>query len=131
MHNVLFVPSKSLFPQCCVSYVIKSHWPPESNSLGGSQSLCQIPRLGNLLWVLELSQQCENILGIILRFVCLCGGSGSWCTQVLFEPSECLVGMGFGLNCSFAPPTILLGLLLCPWTWGIFFLLASKKNGLP
>ena len=33
---------------------------------GGSQSLCQIPRLGNLLWVLQLSQQCENFLGIIV-----------------------------------------------------------------
>ena len=32
-----FVPSKSLFPQSCVSSissVIKSHWPPESNSPG-------------------------------------------------------------------------------------------------
>ena len=37
---------------------------------GGSQSLCQIPRLGNLLWVLEISQQCENSSGIIvLQFV--------------------------------------------------------------
>ena len=34
--------------QSCRSSVIKSHWPPKSNSLGGSQSLCQIPRLGNL-----------------------------------------------------------------------------------
>ena len=33
---------------------------------GVSQSLCQIPRLGNLLWVLELSQQCENFFGIIV-----------------------------------------------------------------
>ena len=33
-HKVLFVPSKSLFPQSCVSSVIKSHWPPKSNSLG-------------------------------------------------------------------------------------------------
>ena len=32
-HKVLFVPSKSLFPQSCVSSVIKSHWPPKSNSL--------------------------------------------------------------------------------------------------
>ena len=31
--KVLFVPSKSLFPQSCVSSVIKSHWPPKSNSL--------------------------------------------------------------------------------------------------
>ena len=36
----------------------------------GSQSLCQIPMLGNLLWVLELSQQCKNLFGIIvLQFV--------------------------------------------------------------
>ena len=29
---------------------------------GGPQSLCGIPRLGNLLWALELVQQCENFL---------------------------------------------------------------------
>ena len=42
-----------------------------------SQSPCQIPRLGNLLWVLELSQQCKNLFGIIvLQFVgFLCGVS--------------------------------------------------------
>ena len=33
---------------------------------GGSQSLCPIPRLGNLLRVLELSQQCKN-------FFLICG----------------------------------------------------------
>ena len=32
---------------------------------GGSQSLCQIYRLGNMLWALELSQQCE-FFGIIV-----------------------------------------------------------------
>ena len=37
---------------------------------GGSQFFCQIPRLGNLLWALELLQQCENFFGIIvLQFV--------------------------------------------------------------
>ena len=37
---------------------------------GGSQSLCWIPRLGNLLRVLELSSQCKNFFGIIvLQFV--------------------------------------------------------------
>ena len=30
-----------------------------------------------------------------------------------------LAGMGFNSKCKFAPPTILLGLLLCPWAWGI------------
>ena len=33
-HKVLSVPSKSLFPQSCLSSVVKSHWPPKSNSLG-------------------------------------------------------------------------------------------------
>ena len=33
VHKVLFVRSKSLFPQSCASSVIKSHWPPKSNSL--------------------------------------------------------------------------------------------------
>ena len=34
---------------------------------GGSQSLCQIPRLANLLWVTE---QCDNLFGVIvLQFV--------------------------------------------------------------
>ena len=33
-HKVLSVPSKSLFPQSCVSSVFKSHLPPKSNSLG-------------------------------------------------------------------------------------------------
>ena len=71
VHKVLFVPSKSLFPQSCGSSVIKSHWPSKSNSL------CWIPRLGNLLWALELLQQCKNFFGIIvLQFVgCLLGGS--------------------------------------------------------
>ena len=31
-----------------------------------------------------------------------------------------LAGMGFDSKRDFAPFTILLGLLLCPWTWGIF-----------
>ena len=30
-----------------------------------------------------------------------------------------LVGMGFDFKCDFTPPTILLGLLLCPWMWDI------------
>ena len=44
---------------------------------GSSQSLCQIPRLGNLWWALELLQQWENFLGItVLQFVGhLLGGS--------------------------------------------------------
>ena len=47
---------------------------------GGSLSLCWIPRLGNLLWALELLQQCEDFFGVIVLVCgssarCLCGGA--------------------------------------------------------
>ena len=41
--------------------------------------------------------------------------------KILFEPSEHLWCLGFDFICNFAPPTVLLGLLLCHWVWGIFF----------
>ena len=42
--------------------------------------------------------------------------------KVLFESSEDLWWVwGLIFKCDFASPTILLWLLLCPWTWGIFF----------
>ena len=62
---------------------------------GGSQFLCQIPRLGNLLWALELLQQCENSFGIIfLQFMsCLLSASvaGLTCraSQVCCSQSPC------------------------------------------
>ena len=49
------VPSNSLFTQSCVSSVIESHWPPKSNSLVVLSPFTRSPRLGNLLWALELS----------------------------------------------------------------------------
>ena len=54
VHKVLFVPSKNLFPQSYVSSV-KIPLASRVKFPGISQSLCQIPRLENLLWVLELS----------------------------------------------------------------------------
>ena len=51
-----------------------------------------------------------------------CGISGSWCAQgFIWALQASLVGMGFDYKCNFAPPTILLGLLLCTWTQSIFF----------
>ena len=42
-YRVLFVPSKSLFPQSCGSSVIKFHWLPKSNSLGILSSFARAP----------------------------------------------------------------------------------------
>ena len=36
-----------------------------------------------------------------------------------------MVDIGLDSKCAFAPPTVLLGLLLCSWMWGIFFLVES------
>ena len=37
-----------------------------------------------------------------------------------------LAGMGFDSKCEFAPPTISLGLLLCPRTWGVSLQLLQR-----
>ena len=54
-HRVLFVPFKSLFPLVLCKLCNQIPLASKVKFPGGSQSLCQIPRLGNLLWVLELS----------------------------------------------------------------------------
>ena len=59
---------------------------------GGSQSLCQIPRLGNLVWVPELSQQCKNFIGINCSPACrlsagwFCGGAHTLCLPGPLQP---------------------------------------------
>ena len=113
------MPFRSLFPQSCESSVIKSHWPSKSNSLGGSQSLCQIPRLGNLLWALELLQKCGNFFGIIvLHFVgCLLSSSSGlmatpskrtyatrYASQICCSQSPCICGRPV-LTCASAGDT--------------------------
>ena len=51
----------------------------------------------------------------------LCGIS--WCAQgFVWAFWASLAGMGFDYKCDFTPPTIFLGILLCPCMWGIFFL---------
>ena len=42
-------------------------------------------------------------------------------TRFWLSPPSMSGGLGFDSKCDFAPPTVLLGPLLCPWTWGIFF----------
>ena len=149
---------------------------------GGSQSLCEIPRLGSLLCALKALQHFDNFFGkIVLQFVgCLLGGSmvglmatsskrtdatchtsqvcctqspclcirplltgassgvtqavrgqsdsvscgvpGSWSAQgFVWALRAFLAGMEFDAKHNFSPLAILLGLLLCPWMLGIFF----------
>ena len=71
-HKILFVSSKSGVSLYSVLWksnnqiplVFKVRFP------GDSQTLCQIPRLGSLMWGSQLSKQWENFFGIIvLQFV--------------------------------------------------------------
>ena len=51
-----------------------------------------------------------------------CGVPGFWCAQgFIWAFRASLVSMGFDSKCNFTSPTFFLGLLLCPWTWAIFF----------
>ena len=43
------------------------------------------------------------------------------CRKFVWTLQVSLVCMEFDSKCDFIPPTILLELLLCPWTWGTFF----------
>ena len=43
VHKVLFLPSRSLIPQSRGSSIIKSHWPPNSNSLGVLSTFAESP----------------------------------------------------------------------------------------
>ena len=102
-HKVLFVPSKSLFPQSCGNSVIKSHQPPKSGSLG--VLICSVAN-GDLL-----QEGLCHTLNCCIQSPCTCGrplltltstgdtqtlqgrsGSvsvgSSGVHKVLFEPSE-------------------------------------------
>ena len=51
---------------------------------------------------------------------------GSWCAPgFICALWVSLAGMRFDSKGSFAPPPLLLGLLLCPWMWGIVFLVSN------
>ena len=52
------------FPQSCGSPIIKSHWPSRSDSLGIPSPFVRAPG-----WVLEPSQQWENLFGIIVLWI--------------------------------------------------------------
>ena len=118
-HRVLFVPSQSLFPQSCVS---------SGGSMVGlmmisSQRAYAIPR-STAPRVLPLQWSTAD-LHLLRRHPNIVLSQSLWglwvlvCTRYVWALWVSLVGMGFDSKHSFTPPTIRLGLLLCPWTWNI------------
>ena len=88
---------------------------------GGSQFFCQIPRLGNLLWALELLQQCENFFGIIVLQLVVCRPGGSvvgltqQTSQICRSRSPCLRGRPLLTCASTGDRQVWLSLLWGPW----------------
>ena len=121
VHKVLFVPSKSLFPQSHVS---------SGGSIVGSMATFSkrtyaIPRSAALRAPAPVAGHCWYYLHrrhsntVLAQYL--------WCLLVLVHTrfgwalQVCLVGMGFDSKHDFAIPIVSLGLLLCPCMWGIFF----------
>ena len=113
-HKVLSVPCKRPFPQTCVSsgssmvglVVTSCH---TEVCCTQSPCPCSRPLLTHTSTGDAQTQFCLS----------LCGVPGSWCTQFVWALWVSPAGLGFDSTHEFAPPTILLGLLFCPWIWGI------------
>ena len=126
VYKVLFVPSKCLFPQSYVS----SH-----GSIGGinlvglmvtsSKRAYAIPRSAAPRAPTPVAGHCRSIPPQeILKTVLAQSLWGLWVlvhTRFVWALQVSLAGIGFDSKCNFAPPTILLRLLLFRWMWGIFF----------
>ena len=119
-HKVLFVPSKSLFPQSCVS---------SGSSVVGlmatsSKRVYAIPRSAALRGPAPAAGHCWPVPPQETnthRQVCLSLCGVSWCAQGFdWALQASLAGMGFDSKCDFVLPTVLLGRLLCPCTCGMF-----------
>ena len=119
--KLLFVPSKSLFPHSCVS--------SDSSMVGlmvtSFKRAYAIPRstapraaapAAVHCWPVRPQETLKHSSGSVSV-----GSLGPVCTRFVWALWASLTGMRFDSKCSFAPPTFLLGFLLCPWMWGIFF----------
>ena len=83
-HKVLFVPSKSVFPQFCVSYGGVSGDLLQEGLCHTQVCYTQSPcPCGSLLVTCTSTGDAPTHFSLSF-----CGVSGSWCIQGLFEPSE-------------------------------------------
>ena len=116
VHKVLFVPSKSLFLQSCVSSggsMVRLM--ATSYKRAYAKPRCAAPRASapaaGHCWPIPSQEALKH--------------SSGWVSVKSLGPSEhrfvralwaSLVGKRFDSKCDFAPPIVLLGPLLCPWT---------------
>ena len=114
VHKVLFVPSTSLFPQSCVSsggsmvglmatlskrtYATPKSTAPRAPAPAAVHCWPPWRRHSNTF----LAQSLWGLWVLV-------------CPRFVWAFWASLAGMGFDSKCDYAPPTIWLGLLLCPW----------------
>ena len=120
-HKFLFVPSKSLFPQSCVT---------SGSSIVGLM-VTSSKRAYAITWSTAPRAPAPTavycwpvLLRETLKHSSVSVSVDLWVlvhTWFVWALTKSLVGMQFDSEHDFAPPTILLGILLCTLTWGIFF----------
>ena len=124
VHKVLFVPSKSLFTQSCVSsggsivglmvtsskstYATPKSAAPRAPAPAAGHCWPAPPQETLKHSKAGLAQSLWGLLVLVH-------------TRFCSSPLSFSEGMVFDSKWHFAPPTVLLWLLLCPWMWGIFF----------
>ena len=101
---------ESVFPQSSGKAIIESRWPSRPDSLGIPSPFVRSPG-----W--EASCRVQNLHNSVRTSLALLFSS-LWITH--------LVGLGFSFYRDHSPLILLLWLLLCLWTWGIFLLVGSR-----
>ena len=122
VHKVLFVPSKILFPQSCVNSggsVVGLMATSSKRAYATPRSVASkvpAPVAGHCRPIppqetLKHSKAglAQSLWGLLV------------CTRFCCALQASLAGMGFDSKWDFTPLMVLLGLLLCPWTGGVFF----------
>ena len=117
----LFVPSKSMFPQSCLSTggsMVGLKWPPPRRLMlhPGLLHPETLPlwQATDDSYLFRRHSNTQRQVWLSLCGVSCCAQGSVWALWVS------LVGMRFDFKCNIAPPAVLLGLLLCSWIWGIF-----------
>ena len=117
-HKVLFVPSKSLSFQSCIS---------SGSSMVQLMAISSKKAYAITRYIAPRTPAPEAVHcgPVPLQETLRALSQSLWCLWVLVHTRyvwtlwASLAGMGFDSKCNFAPPTVLVGLLLCPWTCGI------------
>ena len=118
-YKFLFVPSKSLFPQSCVNSggsVVGLMATSSKRAYAIPRSAT--PRVSTLVaghfWPIPARETLKHSSVSVSV-----GSLGPGVHKACLSPLSIFVRYGVNSKHDFAPPTIFLGLLLGPWTWGI------------